>query len=442
MHFKSYLEALTWLESHLDFERVAPNRQDTPSLQSIFDTLALLANPQQDYPSVHITGTNGKGSTSTLTSALLSSTGLRVGTFTSPDLHALNERIAVNGEPIDDDSFVALVSRLADVETVSGLSLTRFELLTVAALLHFSDEGVDVAVIEVGMGGTWDSTNVIDSDVEVLTNVDLDHMAVLGTTIAEIALDKVGIFRADGVAIVATVDVTVVQIARERAARLGTTLWLLDESFFLEQNDLALGGRAITVLTPYQRYEEVLVSLHGIHQGMNAATAIVAAEAFLGRALGQFVVTTTLANARMPGRMELISRRPMIVVDGAHNPAGINALVATLDGAFHVNGERRCVLGMLTGRDIDDMVGPLVALGFAEFHCCAPLSPRAVSASDVADAVRRAGGVAFEHPSGVAALAHARERSTDDDLIVVAGSLYLVGEVRGEVIHIPSRHLA
>ncbi len=442
MHFQSYLEALTWLESHLDFERVAPNRQDTPSLQSIFDTLALLANPQQDYPSVHITGTNGKGSTSTLTSALLSSTGLRVGTFTSPDLHALNERIAVNGDPIDDDSFVALVSRLADVETVSGLSLTRFELLTVAALLHFSDEGVDVAVIEVGMGGTWDSTNVIDSDVEVLTNVDLDHTAVLGTTIAEIALDKVGIFRADGVAIVATVDVTVVQIARERAARLGTTLWLLDESFFLEQNDLALGGRAITVLTPYQRYEEVLVSLHGIHQGMNAATAIVAAEAFLGRALGQFVVTTTLANARMPGRMELISRRPMIVVDGAHNPAGVNALVATLDGAFHVNGERRCVLGMLTGRDIDDMVGPLVALGFAEFHCCAPRSPRAVSASDVAHAVRRAGGVAFEHPSGVAALAHARERSTDDDLIVVAGSLYLVGEVRGEVIHIPSRHLA
>jgi dihydrofolate synthase/folylpolyglutamate synthase len=442
VHFKSYLEALTWLESHLDFERVAPNRQDTPSLQSIFDTLALLANPQQDYPSVHITGTNGKGSTSTLTSALLSSTGLRVGTFTSPDLHAMNERIAVNGEPIDDDSFVALVSRLADVETVSGLSLTRFELLTVAALLHFSDEGVDVAVIEVGMGGTWDSTNVIDSDVEVLTNVDLDHTAVLGTTIAEIALDKVGIFRADGVAIVATVDATVVQIARERAARLGTTLWLLDESFFLEQNDLALGGRAITVLTPYQRYEEVLVSLHGIHQGMNAATAIVAAEAFLGRALGQFVVTTTLANARMPGRMELISRRPMIVIDGAHNPAGVNALVATLDGAFHVNGERRCVLGMLTGRDIDDMVGPLVALGFAEFHCCAPLSPRAASASDVADAVRRAGGVAFEHPSGVAALAHARERSTDDDLIVVAGSLYLVGEVRGEVIHIPSRHLA
>lgn len=442
MHFKSYLEALTWLESHLDFERVAPNRQESPTLQPIFDTLALLANPQQDYPSVHVTGTNGKGTTSTLVSSLLSATGLRVGTFTSPDLHAVNERIAINAEPLDDESFVGLCSRLADVESVSGFALTRFELLTVAALLHFSDEGVDVAVIEVGMGGTWDSTNVIDSDVAVLTNVDLDHTAVLGTTILEIASDKVGIFRAHAVAVVATTDPTVVQIAREKAAKLGATLWLLDESFFLEQNDLAVGGRMITVLTPYSRYEEVLVSLHGIHQGVNAATAIVAAEAFLGRALGEYVVTTALASARMPGRMELISRQPMIVVDGAHNPAGVNALVAALDGAFHVRGTRRCVLGMLSGRDVDDMVGPLVSLGFAEFYCCAPLSPRAMSARDVADAVRRAGGTASEHPSGLAALAHARERSSDDDLIVVAGSLYLVGEVRGEVIHVASRHLA
>jgi len=132
----------------------------------------------------------------------------------------------------------------------------------------------------------------------------------------------------------------------------------------------------------------------------------------------------------------------MIVVDGAHNPAGVRALVATLDGAFHVHGERRCVLGMLHGRDVDDMVEPLVKLGFTEFHCCAPHSPRAVPASDVCDSVRRHGGNAYEHPDAISALAHARERSTDEDLIVVAGSLYLVAEVRGEVIHIASRHLA
>ncbi|MHB1088939.1 MAG: glutamate ligase domain-containing protein, partial [Acidimicrobiales bacterium] len=198
----------------------------------------------------------------------------------------------------------------------------------------------------------------------------------------------------------------------------------------------------ITVRTPYETYEDVLVSLHGIHQGTNAATAIVTAEAFLGRALGFEVVSSTLASARMPGRMELIARRPMIVVDGAHNPAGVAALAATLDGAFHVDGERRCVLGMLTGRNVDDMVAPLVSLGFTEFHCCAPHSPRAMPASEVAAAVRRAGGVAIEHSSAASALAHAREHSTDEDLIVVAGSLYLVAEVRGEIIHIASRHLS
>ena len=203
---------------------------------------------------------------------------------------------------------------------MSGIALTRFELLTAAAFLHFSDEGVDVAVIEVGMGGTWDSTNVIDGSVAVLTNVDLDHTAVLGTTIAAIASDKVGIFRADAIAIVATTNAVVVEIAQRRADELGADLWLLGDTFALEQNELALGGRAISLRTPFTHYEEVLVSLHGIHQGVNAATAIVAAEAFLGRALGEEIVTSTLAQARMPGRMELISRKPMIVIDGAHNP--------------------------------------------------------------------------------------------------------------------------
>lgn len=441
MRFYSYVAALSWLESHVDFERVAPNRQAIPTLAPIIDTLALLADPQLDFPTIHITGTNGKGTTATLTAALLCTTGLRVGTFTSPDLHAINERIAVNGEPIDDESLVGLLERLSDVESVSGIALTRFELLTAAALLHFSDEGVDVAVVEVGIGGTWDSTNVIDSDVAVLTNVDLDHTAVLGTTIAEIASDKVGIFRPDSIAVVTTTNAIVVEIALRRAQELGATLWLIGDSFALERNELAVGGRSITVRTPYDHYEDVLVSLHGIHQGLNATAAIICAEAFLGRALGEEVVNATLATSKMPGRMELIARHPMIVVDGAHNPAGMRALCATLDGAFHVTGERRCVIGMLAGRDVNDMVEPLVSLGFTEFHCCAPHSPRLVPASVVAEAVRRLGGTAYEHPSGVVALAHARERSTDEDLIVVAGSLYLVAEVRAEVLHLTSRHL-
>jgi len=440
MRFASFDEASRWLESHVDFERVAPNRQSPPTLEPLRDFLAQMADPHRDYPSVHITGTNGKGSTTMMVTALLGATGLRVGTFTSPDLHSINERISVNASPIDDETFRGLLERLSDVETVSGIVLTRFELLTVAALLHFSDEGVDVAVIEVGMGGTWDSTNVIDAEVSVLTNVDLDHTAVLGDTVAAIARDKVGIFRGEGVAIVGTTNAIVVEIAREKSMALGATLWLRDDVFVLSDNELALGGRAITVVTPFATYDEVLVTLHGIHQGENAAVAIVAAEAFLGRALGEDVVRDTLSHVSMPGRLEVISRNPMIVVDGAHNPAGMRALVATLDGAFDVSGERRCVLGMLTGRDVDDMVAPLLGSGFVEFHCCAPASARAMPASEVAAAVRRMGGVAFEHPSAKVALAHAREHSTDEDLIVVAGSLYLVAEVRAEVLHLASRH--
>jgi dihydrofolate synthase/folylpolyglutamate synthase len=441
VRFSTYDDALRWLESHVDFERLAPNHQLVPSLDPVRNTLALFADPQNDFPSIHITGTNGKGTTTTLTSALLRESGLRVGTFTSPDLHAVNERIAVNAEAIDDAAFVALMGRLSDGEEVSGIKLTRFELLTVGAFLHFSDEGVDVGVIEVGLGGTWDSTNVIDSEVAVLTNVDLDHTAVLGPTVSAIASDKVGIFRSGAINVVATTNAIVVEIAQRRADELGAPLWRLGIDFDLTENELALGGRAITLSAPYAHYDDVFVSLHGIHQGVNAAGAIVAAEALLGRALGDEVVRTSLGSARMPGRMEVVARNPLLVVDGAHNPAGIRALVATLDGAFDVHGARRCVLGMLAGRELADMIEPLVGAGFSEFYCCAPHSPRAVPAGEVVRALQRLGATAYEHPHSRAALAHAKERSNDDDLIIVTGSLYLVAEVRGEVLQVPSRHL-
>ncbi|MEI6710587.1 MAG: Mur ligase family protein, partial [Actinomycetota bacterium] len=262
MRFRNYEDALGWLEAHVDFERVAPNHADVPSLEPVRQFLAAVADPQRDYPSVHITGTNGKGTTTTLTSALLHATGLRVGAFTSPDLHAINERIAVNGEPVGDRELVTLIERLSDIEEATGIELTRFELLTAGALLHFSDEGVDVAVIEVGLGGTWDSTNVIDSDVAVITNVDLDHVAVLGTTVTAIATDKVGIFRSEGTAIVGTTNAMVVEVAATKAAALGSTLWLAEENFALLVNDLAVGGRLLSVRTPFATYEEILLSLH------------------------------------------------------------------------------------------------------------------------------------------------------------------------------------
>ncbi len=436
-----YRAALEWLETHTDYERVNHVRREEPTLEPVRQLLSVFADPHRDYPVIHITGTNGKGTTSTLVSALAREAGLRVGTFTSPDLHAVNERIAVNSEPIGDGPFTDLLARLHDAEQVSGIVLTRFELLTVAALLHFSDEGVDLAVVEVGVGGTWDSTNVVDGTVSVLTNVDLDHTAILGPTISAIAQDKVGIFRPDALALLATENAVVAEIAESRAKDLGATLWRLGREFDLIANDLALGGRVISFRTPYGSYDEVPLSLHGIHQGVNALTAVVALEGFLGRHLGEDLVGTVLARAAMPGRLEVVGHRPTVLVDGAHNPAGARRLVEALESAFLVDGVRRCVLGMLSGRDVDDMVEPFVDSGFEEFFCVAPRSPRAVSAAELAAAVRRAGGRARECASVPLALSIARELSGDDDLILAAGSLYLVAEVREVLLGVTSRHL-
>ena len=440
MRFVTLKQALTWLESHVDFEKVAPNRADVPTLQPIRDTLAALAHPEEDYPTIHITGTNGKGTTTTLISTLLAEQGFSVGTFLSPDLQRINERIAVNGEPISDSAFTVLLSRLADVEEAIGVRLTRFEILTVGAFLHFSDMGVEVGVIEVGLGGTWDSTNVINAAVSVLTNVDLDHTAVLGPTVAHIAHDKVGIFRGNGVAVLGTDDLVVADIAQDRADELGCPLVMRGRDFQLESNDLAVGGRLLSFSTPRASYDEMQLNLHGIHQGANALVAVVAVEEFLDRALSHDVVASAFANVVMPGRMEVLENYPLIVIDGAHNPAGVRALAATLDEAFHLVGERRVVLGMLTGREVPDMLEPLLTLGVTEFVVCEPLSPRTQSAELIAEHIRERGGDVTVVSDPREALRYARTQSQPEDQIVIAGSLYLVGDLRAALLALPFQH--
>lgn len=440
MRFATLKQALAWLESHVDFEKVAPNRADVPTLQPVRDTLAALAHPEEDYPAIHITGTNGKGTTTTLITALLAEQGFSVGTFLSPDLHRINERIAVNGEPISDAAFTNLLSRLADVEDAIGIRLTRFEILTVGAFLHFSDMGVEVGVIEVGLGGTWDSTNVINGSVSVLTNVDLDHTAVLGPTVGDIARDKVGIFRAEGVAVLGTDEVIVANIAQDRADELGCPLVMRGRDFQLDANDLSVGGRLLSFSTPRASYDEVQLNLHGIHQGVNAMVAVVAVEEFLDRALSNDVVSSAFANAVMPGRMEVLENYPLIVIDGAHNPAGVRALAATLDEAFHLQGERRVVLGMLTGREIADMLEPLLELGVTEFVVCEPRSPRTQSAELIAQHIAERGGEVTVVIDPREALRYARTQSQPEDQIVVAGSLYLVGDVRSGLLALPYQH--
>ncbi len=433
--FRRLSDALAWLDRHIDFESTMPTRRALPTLDRMHALMAILGDPQDSIPSIHVTGTNGKGSTSAMVTALLMAQGLSVGTYTSPNLHAVSERLARNAEPIDDESFTAVLSELASLEALVHDRPTRFELLTAAALSWFGAEAVDAMVIEVGLGGTWDCTNVVHGDVAVLTNFSYDHTDVLGPTLEGITADKAGIIEADARVIVGDAPAELVAIVEAQAARVGAaSVWVDGRDFGCEFNEVAVGGRLVTLFTPGGRYPDVVVPLHGAHQGANAAAALAAVEAFFARALDPDVVQAAFEAVRVPGRLEVLGRHPLLLVDGAHNVAGMTALGRSLREEFSLYGTTVAVVGMLTGRDPSAMLAPLLAAGVSTVVACAPDSPRAMAATDVAEAARALGlGVQVES-SVTAALATARAMVDADGMVVVAGSLYVVADARAEIL--------
>ncbi len=436
MHFDDLPEALAWLDSHIDFESTMPARRSLPTLDRMRALVGLLGDPQLAFPSIHITGTNGKGSTSAMATALLSAQGLSVGTYTSPNLARVNERLARHGEPIDDAAFVEVLEALARLEPLMDEPATRFELLTAAALAWFADEAVDVAVIEVGLGGRWDCTNVVDGEVAVLTNVSFDHTEVLGPTLEDIARDKSGIFKANARVIVGETDPTLVALLGQAAEMAGAAeVWVRGNQFACTSNRLAVGGRLIDVRTPGAAYGELLVPLHGAHQGDNASIALAAVEAFFGAPLHEDVVAEAFASVRVPGRLEVVGRHPLVVVDGAHNVAGMLVLVRSLVEEFTVDGEAQAVVGMLTGRDPVAMLEALLTAGVRSVVACAPDSPRALPAEAVAEAAVGLGMEAAVAASPGDAVRLALSRAGPDDRVVVCGSLYVVAEARRLLTH-------
>ena len=431
MPFDDLPEALAWLDSHIDFESTTPTRRALPSLERMRDLARLLGDPQQAYRSVHITGTNGKGSTAAMATALLAAQGLTVGTYTSPNLSRVNERLSRNGEPIDDTAFTDVLEALARLEQLMDEPPTRFELLTAAALAWFADEAVDVAVVEVGLGGRWDCTNVVDAEVAVLTNVSFDHTEVLGPTLEDIARDKAGIFKKDCRVVIGETDPTLVDLLRQAADDVGAAeVWVRGNHFACTSNRLAVGGRLIDVRTPAGAYGELLVPLHGAHQGDNATVALAAVEAFFGSPLHEDVVEEAFASVRVPGRLEVVGRHPLVVVDGAHNVAGMLVMSRSLAEEFTVDGEAQAVVGMLTGRDPVAMLGPLLGAGIRSVVACAPDSPRAVPAQVVAEAASALGMAATVATTPGDAVRVAVGRAGPDDRVVVCGSLYVVAEAR------------
>ena len=429
--FASLDEALGWLDGHIDYERVAPTRRLLPTLDGVAEALRFLGDPHDTSPVIHITGTNGKGSTTAMITALLVELGLRVGSYTSPNLHRVNERIALNGEPIDDGVLLDALARLFAIETELSEPLTRFELLTVAAVMFFADEADDVAVIEVGLGGTWDSTNVVHGQVSVITNVSLDHTQVLGNTVGEIASDKAGIIKSGGIAILGIVGDDIASIVEDRCEEVGaSSLWRAGETFSCEENRLAFGGRLVDLHVPGAVIPDVLVPLHGAHQGDNAAVALAAVTAFLGRPPSSDVVTEGFAHVVIAGRLEVLGHKPLVIVDGAHNPAGAGVLGAALREGFSVDGVSVVVIGMLEGREAVDLFAPLYDAGITHAVCVEPETPRAMAASFVAEAAREVGMHAEIAPSIARGVERGLELAGSDGMVLATGSLYVVGDAR------------
>lgn len=428
-------EALAWLEGHVNMEADrSPSAADL-RLDGMRKLVALSGDPQHAAPAVHLTGTNGKGSTARLISGLLGAHGLTVGTYTSPDLERVNERLARDGEPIDDDELAAVLADVDALEEASGIRPTRFEVLTLAALRWFADSAVDAMVVEVGLGGARDTTNVVDAEVAVVTNVGLDHVGIIGPTRLDIATEKAGIVKPGSTLVLGESDPEIVAVFE--AAGAARTL-RRGPDFDVDQNALAVGGRSLDLRTPDARYEDVFLSLNGAHQGDNAVVALAAAEAFFGRPVGDDVVREVFATATSPGRFEIVGRSPLVVLDGAHNPDGARAAAATLDD-FSVDGERILVVGLNGERDAEEMLRALDAPAARLVVATAADTPRAMPAEDVADAARALGVEAVAVPDVGTAVRRAVERAGPSDVVLVAGSIYVAGAARSAQRGAPPR---
>ncbi|HWU21966.1 MAG TPA: folylpolyglutamate synthase/dihydrofolate synthase family protein, partial [Nocardioides sp.] len=341
-----------------------PETRLEPSLDRIQAFTELLGDPQRSFRSIHLTGTNGKTSTSRMIDGLLRALDLRTGRFTSPHVEKMSERISVDGEPIDDDRFVAVFNEIAPythlVDEQEAHPLSFFEAVVGMAYAAFADAPVDVAVVEVGMGGSWDATNVIDADVAVITPIAMDHADYLGGTLEAIAREKSGIIKEGATAVVAQQSPAVMAVLAGRAAEVGASVVREGEDFGVVSRTPAVGGQMISLQGLRGRYDDLFLPLYGAHQAQNAVMALAAVEAFLGgtEPLGADVVAAAFAEATSPGRLEVIRRSPTIVLDAAHNPHGAEALAAALDDSLHFD-PLIGVVGVMGDKDAEGLLAAL-----------------------------------------------------------------------------------
>jgi dihydrofolate synthase/folylpolyglutamate synthase len=406
-----------------------------PGLSRITDLMGLLGDPQRTFDTVHLTGTNGKTSTTAMVASLMAAAGLIPGSYSSPHLQDVRERIRVADVPIAREDLARHIAYLQPflevVDARHADDVTFFEVLTALAYLHFADVPVNVGVIEVGMGGRWDATNVIDADVAVLLRVAKDHRE-LGDTPEQIAAEKAGIIAAGANVVSAEQEPAVLQVIRDRVDEVGATLKVAGRDFELLGRAAAVGGQQVDLQGVIGTYHEIYLPLYGRHQAHNAAVALAAFEAFhrFEVEIDPDLVQEGLASVRVPGRLEAVPRagQALVVLDGAHNPAGMAALAESLaqDFAF----ERRvAVLGILDDKDVEAVVAAL-APAVDHVVAVAPDSSRAADPSRISAACAALALSCEEADDVEHALDLADGVTRPSDGIVVTGSLYLVGEAR------------
>jgi dihydrofolate synthase / folylpolyglutamate synthase len=417
-----------------------------PSLERISHLAELLDHPERTAPAVHLTGTNGKTSTARMVAQLLAAFGVGAGVYTSPHLQDVRERIALASRPISTEEFAETLTYLepflAEVDRAHDQPVTFHEVLTAMAFTWFAELPVDAQVVEVGMGGSWDATNLVHGDVAVINRVGLDHPE-LGDTPAAVAGEKAGIIKQGATVVSQAQDDDVLAVIGERVRRQDARLLLEGRDFGVERRRQAVGGQVVDLRTPAGTVTEVLVPLHGRYQADNAAGALAAAEAFLGgsegsgepqggapagRALDGDTVRAGFASVTSPGRLEVVARKPLVVLDGAHNPSGARTLAAALLEEFVVD-RRILVVACLADKDLRGILEGL-APAIGRLVVTTNHSPRAAPAERLRKEAESLGLVAETAPDVATAVSQAIDTASETEAVVVTGSLHTVGEAR------------
>ncbi|WP_300679058.1 folylpolyglutamate synthase/dihydrofolate synthase family protein [Nocardioides sp.] len=423
-----------------------PETRLEPSLDRIRAFTEILGDPQAAYPVIHLTGTNGKTSTSRMIDSLLRAFDLRTGRFTSPHVEKMSERISIDGEPLSDEDFVEAFNDVAPythvVDADQPHPLSFFETVVGMAYAKFAEAPVDVAVVEVGMGGGWDATNVADGTVAVITPIALDHAAYLGSTTTAIAREKAGIIKAGATVVVAAQTPDVLEVLTERADEVGATLLLEGRDFAVLTTTAAVGGQVTSLKGLRGEYDDLFLPLYGAHQAQNAAVALAAVEAFLGGGetgapLGDDLIRAAFAEVTSPGRLELVRRSPTIILDAAHNPHGAEATAAALEESFTFS-PLIGVIGVMGDKDVE---GVLAAFEphLERVVLTQNSQPRSMRAERLAEVALEIYGedritVVPDLATAIDVAAALAESESNDSLssgaVLVTGSVVTVGEAR------------